>query len=129
MLTPELFEQTNNQVQRYITNKQINKLERVSVNIARLYSYEQQGDRDVLRVVLESKMIDYIVDEATGKTLKGDNFTNVVNPYILTFVRKSGVKTEDGGVKPVTMNCPNCRRCYNNFIIRKMSILRKYHNN
>lgn len=107
-ITPELFEQTNSQVQRYIANKQINKLERVSVNLARLYSFEHQGDRDVLRIVLESKMIDYIIDEQTGKTLRGDPSLNLVNPYILTFVRKAGVKTPEGGVKPVTMNCPNC---------------------
>lgn len=107
-VTPELYEQTNNQVQRYISNKQINKLERVSVNLSRLYSFEHQGDRDILRIVLESKMIDYIVDESTGKTIRGNQATNVVNPYILTFVRKSGVKTPEGGVKPLTMNCPNC---------------------
>jgi len=107
-VTPELYEQTNNQVQRYITNKQINKLERVSVNISRLYSFAQEGDRDILRVVLESKMIDYIVDEATGNIIRGDQATNIVNPYILTFVRKTGVKTPEGGIKPVTMNCPNC---------------------
>ena len=107
-ITPELYEQTNGQVQRYITNKQINKLERVSVNISRLYSYEQQGDRDILRVVLESKMIDYIIDENTGNVLRGDPALNIVNPYILTFVRKTGVKTEEGEIKPVTMNCPNC---------------------
>lgn len=107
-VTPELYEQTNNQVQRYITNKQINKLERVSVNISRLYSFEHQGDRDILRIVLESKMVDYIVDETTGNIIRGDQATNVVNPYILTFVRKTGVKTPEGGIKPVTMNCPNC---------------------
>lgn len=107
-VTPELFEQTNTQVQRYIANKQINKLERVSVNLSRLYSFEKQGDREILRVVLESKMIDYIVDETTGNTVRGDQYVNVVNPYILTFVRKAGVKTPEGGIKPVTMNCPNC---------------------
>ena len=107
-ITPELYEQTNNQVQRYITNKQINKIERVSVNLSRLYSFEQQGDRDVLRIVLESKMNDYIVDETTGKVLKGDPNYNNVNPYILTFVRKTGVLTKEGGTKPGTMNCPNC---------------------
>lgn len=107
-ITPELYEQTNNQVQRYITNKQINKLERVSVNLSRLYSFSQEGDREILRVVLESKMVDYIMDEQSGKILRGDQATNVVNPYILTFVRKAGVKTPEGGVKPTTMNCPNC---------------------
>ena len=106
-VTPELYEKTNTQVQRYITNKQINKLDRVSVNISKLKSFEHQGDRDVLKVILDVKMIDYITDEE-GKVLRGDPSTNVNNPYILTFVRKTGVKTPEGGIKPVTMNCPNC---------------------
>lgn len=107
-ITPDLFEKTNNQVQRYITNKQINKLERVSVNIAKLHSFEHQGDRDILKVILDTKMIDYIVDENTGKVLRGDPNINVMNPYILTFVRKTGIKTPEGGIKATTMNCPNC---------------------
>ncbi|MBR2290194.1 MAG: Tim44 domain-containing protein [Clostridia bacterium] len=107
-VTPDLYEQTNNQVQRYIQNKQINKLERISVNLYRLYSFAEEGDREILRVVLESKMIDYIIDETTQKVVRGNQAINVVNPYILTFVRKAGVKTPEGGVKPVTMNCPNC---------------------
>lgn len=107
-VTPELYEKTNGQVQRYIVNKQINKLERVSVNIAKLKSFEHQGDRDVLKVILDTKMIDYIVDENTGEVIRGDQAVNVMNPYILTFSRKSGVKTQEGGTKPVTMNCPNC---------------------
>lgn len=107
-VTPELYEQTNNQVQRYIINKQINKLERVSVNLSRLYSYDKQGDREILRIVLESKMNDYIINETTGAVVKGDPNEEHVNPYILTFIRKAGVKTEAGEIKPVTMNCPNC---------------------
>jgi len=107
-VTPELYEQTNTQVQRYITNKQINILERVSVNLSRLYSFAQEGDREILRIVLESKMLDYIIDEQSGRILRGNTVTNIVNPYILTFVRKAGVKTPEGGIKAETMNCPNC---------------------
>ena len=102
-ITPELYEQTNSQVQRYIANKQINRLERVCVNLSRLYSYDKQGDRDILRIVLESKMTDYIVQENTELVIKGNRNEDIINPYILTFVRKSGVKTEDGGIK-----CPYC---------------------
>lgn len=108
IISPELYEQTNSQVQRYIQNKQINKLERISVNMSRLYSYDKQGDRDILRVVIESKMVDYIIDENSGNVIKGNPNVDNINPYILTFARKTGIKTEEGGLKPVTMNCPNC---------------------
>ena len=106
--TTELYEQTEGQVKRYIANKQINKLERVSVNVAKLYKFEQTADRDVLSVILESKMIDYIIDENTGNVLKGDKNTNHVNKYVLTFVRKTGTKTNGDGKITTTMSCPNC---------------------
>lgn len=106
--TPELYEQTLSQINRYVANKQINKLERVSVNVAKLYKFEKQGDRECLSVILESKMIDYIIDETTGKLLKGSKDLNKVNAYVLTFVRKEGVKTREDGKVTATMNCPNC---------------------
>jgi predicted lipid-binding transport protein (Tim44 family) len=106
--TVELFEQTQNQINRYIASHQINKIERVSVNVAKLYGFEQQGDRDCLSVIIESKMIDYIIDEKTKKVLKGDPNLNKVNLYILTFVRKTGSKTNEDGKVTTTMNCPNC---------------------
>ena len=46
--TPELFEQHSAQLQRYIQNKQINKMERVSVNSVKYLSFEQSGDKEVL---------------------------------------------------------------------------------
>lgn len=105
--TPELYEQTQEQVDRYIKNKQINVLERVSVNFAKLYKFERQGDRDNLTIMLESKMIDYIIDEDTRKIIKGDT-NNKYNHYLLTFVRNTGTKTREDGAKVETMNCPNC---------------------
>lgn len=106
--TPELYEQSVTQIERYIRNKQVNKIERVSVNIAKLYKFSQEGDRDILEVILESKMIDYIVSEESGLVLKGDTNLNKVNTYILTFIRKTGTKTRQDGEVVNTMNCPNC---------------------
>lgn len=106
--TPQLFEQHRTQLQRYIENKQINKLERISVNSARLLDFKEEGEREVLSVLLSTKMIDYIIDEQTGKVLKGSKTEYRTNSYKLTFVRKAGVKTVLGTVAVNTTNCPNC---------------------
>lgn len=106
--TPELFEQSATQINRYIANKQINKLERVSVNKCRLYEFSQSGDKESLSVILESKMIDYIIDETSGNVIRGDKNANKVNAYVLTFVRAKGTKTTSSGDKLKTTNCPNC---------------------
>lgn len=106
--TNELFEQHSTQLERYKVNKQINKIERVSVNWAKLFSYKVEGDREVLTILLNSKMIDYIVDEESGEVLQGDKTTNKINTYKLTFIRKKGIKTKPGETTVNTTNCPNC---------------------
>lgn len=104
----ELFEQHQNQLQRFIDNNQINKMEQICVKSVSLYSFEQTGDKEVLKVTLSSKMIDYIVDATTDKVLKGDRTTIRHSTYRLTFIRKAGVKTKAGTSDVNTTNCPNC---------------------
>ena len=106
--TNELFEQHSTQLERYKKNGQINKIERVSVNWAKLYSYDVNGDKEVLSIALNSKMIDYIIDEKTKKILRGNNYENKISTYKLTFVRKKGIKTKPGETTVNTTNCPNC---------------------
>lgn len=106
--TNELYEQHSTQLKRYIQNKQINKIERVSVNWAKLYKFNIEGDKEHLTILLNSKMIDYIIDEETKKVLQGDTEKNLINTYKLTFVRKKGTQTKPGQTTINTTNCPNC---------------------
>lgn len=106
--TNQLFEQHSTQLQRYIQNKQINVLQGVSVNSVKLLKFEQTEDQDILSVVLNSKMIDYIIDEETRNIIKGNSSEYHFNSYKLVFVRKKGVKTKIGESTVNTTNCPNC---------------------
>ncbi len=106
--TNELFEQHKNQIQGYIDKKQINMLERICVNYAKLYDFKQVGDKDILDIELNSSMIDYIIDEETRKVLMGNTVTRRTRSYKLTFIRKTGIKTKPGEAKVNTTNCPNC---------------------
>lgn len=106
--TPDLFEQHKNQLQGYINNNQINVMDRICVNYAHLYLYTKKGDKEVLTVRLNSRMQDYIIDATTKEVLKGDKNTPKVNTYLLTFIRKNGVKTKAGTIEVNTTNCPNC---------------------
>ena len=103
-----LFEQHSRQLQGYIDRKQINKIERIAVNFAELVTFAQDNEKDILVVALNSSMNDYIVDEETGKILKGSKDYRVTNTYKLTFIRKKGIVTEEGTDKLKTTNCPNC---------------------
>ena len=106
--TNELFEQHHKQLQDYIDRKQINKMERICVKSATLSDFRQTGDKDILTVILKSRMVDYIIDEETGKVLKGDKVTDRHSTYKLEFIRKTGVKTKPGSNQINTTNCPNC---------------------
>jgi len=106
--TESLFEQHRNQLQGYITNNQINVMDRICVNYAHLYAYRQEGDKEVLTVRLNSRMQDYIIDATTKQVIKGDKDLDIYNTYLLTFIRKNGVKTKPGTTEVNTTNCPNC---------------------
>ena len=106
--TNELFEQHQRQLQGYIDRKQINMMERICVLSSRLADFKQTGDKDVITVILKSKMVDYIIDETTGKIIKGDKTTDRYSTYKLDFIRKTGVKTKPGSNQINTTNCPNC---------------------
>ena len=73
--TPELFEQHSSQIKQYIENKQINVMDRIAVNYAKLYSFEQDNDKDTLSIILNSSMIDYIIDEETKNVIHGNKTT------------------------------------------------------
>ena len=106
--TESLFEQHKNQLQGYIDNNQINVMDRICVNYANLYNYREEGDKEILVVRLNSRMEDYIIDATTKEVLKGQKGLDKVNTYLLTFIRKKGVKTKAGTTEVNTTNCPNC---------------------
>ena len=106
--TENLFEQHKNQLQGYINNNQINVMDRICVNYAHLYNYRVEGDKEILTVRLNSRMEDYIIDATTKQVIKGQKGLDKVNTYLLTFIRKNGVKTKPGTIEVNTTNCPNC---------------------
>ena len=108
LVSAELFDQYSKNVQNYIDNHRVNKLERISTNFAELVSFSQDNEKDTLVVAVNASMVDYIVDENSGMILKGDNSTKLTNTYRMTFTRKKGILTQEGTSKLKTTNCPNC---------------------
>lgn len=106
--TNELFEQHQKQIQGYIDRKQINVMERICVLSVKLADFKQTGNKDILTVILKSRMNDYIIDETTGKIIKGDKSTDIYSTYKLDFIRTTGEKTKPGSIEINTTNCPNC---------------------
>ena len=104
----ELFEQHNSQLQEFIDKGRTNIVERINVTNATLYSFKQDGDKEILKVTLKAVMRDYIIDDTTKKVLEGNPNIDQYMTYRLTFIRKAGVKTKQGTGNKSTTNCPNC---------------------
>ena len=105
----ELFEQHKIQLQGYIENNTINVMDRICVKSVTLHEFRQDAGKDILTVKLNSRMNDYIIDATTKEVIKGNKYTEIESTYYLTFIRKTGEKTEIGNMEQIkTTNCPNC---------------------
>ena len=103
-----LFSQHSAQLDEYIKNNKINKIEKINVNYCTLRDFKADGDKEVLTVELHAIMRDYVVDATTNKVLESDPNKDWHMNYLMTFNRKVGVKTEKGVSNKSTTNCPNC---------------------
>ena len=104
----ELFEQHKRQLDEYIRNKKINIIERINVGQTHLHKYERDKQYEYLTVYMATRMVDYIIDEQTRNVLKGDPNKDCYMSYLLTFMRKTGVKSREGTDRTVSKSCPNC---------------------
>lgn len=103
-----LFSQHSAQLDEYIKNNKINKIEKINVNYCTLRDFKVDGDKEVLTVELHAIMRDYVVDATTNKVLESDPNKDWHMNYLMTFNRKVGIKTEKGVSNKSTTNCPNC---------------------
>ena len=104
----ELFRQHEMQLQEYINLGRINVMERMNVNQAGMVNYERDPQYETLTVYMQTRMVDYIIDEKTKKVLKGDPNKDCFMNYLLTFIRKTGVLTNPATSNHSTVSCPNC---------------------
>lgn len=104
----ELFRQHELQLQEYINLKRINIIERINVSDAYLHLYKRDNQFEYLTVYMSTRMVDYIIDENTRQVIKGDPNKDCYMNYLLTFMRKKGVKTKESEDVQVSKTCPNC---------------------
>ena len=104
----ELYRKHQLQLQEYINNGTINIVERININQTYLYKYERDKEFEYLTIYLQARMNDYIIDENTKKVVRGDRNKEFHTKYLLTFIRKLGVKTEKSKSNLSTHQCPHC---------------------
>ena len=103
-----LYNTTQRQIQDKINQGVVYHYENIAINTAYLTSFVRDKDYEYLTVYLNSRMIDYQVDEKTGNILRGDKTTRWDMRYKMKFIRSVGVTTKDKVSGAQEYNCPNC---------------------
>lgn len=102
-----LFNVHNRQLQEYIDRKKTNFMEMQNIRNVCIARYRSDGDYEIVSVKLDASLLDYVVDDESGRILEGSKTQHVHRSYILEFIRKNGLKTVESEGTSVT-NCPNC---------------------
>lgn len=102
-----LFNLHKAQLDEYLRNGTINRMENVCVNESYLCDYAREDKYEFLTVFMNTRYNDYIVEEASGKVIKGDPKRTYQVQYKLKFMRTVGVQTGEHS-NETTTRCPNC---------------------
>lgn len=109
VLHPNLYEQTQRQVEIKIRDGVINKLERIGVNSLYLTDYTVDSQMETIILILNAQMVDYQIDEKTGNIIAGDRSKLWQLQYRIKLVRSAGIKTLAPEQRATqSMDCPNC---------------------
>ncbi len=103
-----LFNTTQRQVEEKKKQGVVYHYESIAINTAYLTSFVRDKEFEYLTVYLNSRMIDYQVDEKTGNIIKGDKNTRWDMRYKMKFVRSTSAKTKGAVSGTHGYNCPNC---------------------
>lgn len=102
-----LFNVHNRQLQEYIDHHKTNYMNMQNVRGITIASYSSDDEHEIIHVKLDASLLDYVVDDDSGKVLEGSKTDYVYRSYNLEFIRKKGIKTKEQEGTAVT-NCPNC---------------------
>ena len=105
--TDSQYAQYDRQLERYRTDGITNRIERIAVLGVELKGIKQDDKHDILVANLRTRVVDYVVEDKTGKLVQGSKTAEKFMTYEWTLVRPLGTLTQkQSGDK--AFNCPNC---------------------
>ena len=100
--TDTFFTQMDNQLQRKKQQGQTNYIERIAVLSVNFRGWCQEGGNDVLVARLNTRIVDYTLDDKTGNLVSGSKDKEKFMVYEWDLVRTTGTKTETNPCRPST---------------------------
>lgn len=105
--TDALFKQFERQLDSLINNHQTNYVDRIAVLGVDINGYRQSGDMDIIVVTVNTRIVDYIVDDKTRNVVSGSKTKEKFMTYEYELCRKTGIMSNNPD-KLYSVKCPNC---------------------
>ncbi len=93
LLSPQMLNNFQNDVNNYISNKQINRLENIAVRQVEIVDAAQDQGEEYITVKLLASLLDYTIDETNNQVISGSSTNPVKFLEFWTFSRKIGERT------------------------------------
>ena len=106
-LSDAFFAQMDRQLDKYRQSNQTNHVDRIAVLGVTLKGWKAEYDHDVIEAVLDTRIVDYVTDDVTGKVVRGSKTNEKFMTYEWTLIRSKGVTTSRS-TGTTAQTCPHC---------------------
>jgi predicted lipid-binding transport protein (Tim44 family) len=90
LLSPQMVDTFQNDINNYVANRQFNRLENIAVREVEVVDAGQDQGEEYITVKFLASLLDYTVDETTNKTISGSSTDPVKFLEYWTFQRRIG---------------------------------------
>ena len=101
LTTDELYNMYSSQLDALNLKKQKNIMKDISLEDVKIIGASSEGDVIEIKVYMHVKCFDYVINENTGKTVRGSDSKKLNIEYELSFIRSTVNDTE-------SVKCTNC---------------------
>lgn len=106
-LSPQLYSKLENQLNELKREGCINYIKRIAVLNVDIKGYKEDSKNQILEVFVETRSIDYTVDQ-NGNVVLGNDREEVFMGYKYELIRNIDAKTNKDIKDTKAMKCPNC---------------------
>jgi predicted lipid-binding transport protein (Tim44 family) len=93
LFTPQMLNTFQEDVDKFLANKQINRLENIAVRQVEIVGAVQEQGVEYITVKFLASLLDYVVDETTNQMISGNSTDPVKFLEYWTFTRRTGERS------------------------------------
>ncbi|MCR4638203.1 TIM44-like domain-containing protein [Ruminococcus sp.] len=106
-MSDAMFAQMDRQLDTYRQRFETNHIDRIAVLGVELLGWKQENGYDIMIAKLNTRIVDYVMDDRTGKVIRGSNTKEKFMTYEWTMARTTGVVTSRS-TGTTSQTCPYC---------------------